>query len=646
LREPKSTARLHPDQNLLFGVLALQAGLLDPVQFAEACSAWATRMDDALADLLVQRHWLTTEDRADVERLLERKVRKQGSRPDVEPAAATACQDSTPGPTEITQAYISVPPAKTYARKELHATGGMGQIWKAHDLVLDREIAMKVLRPDRVDDHQLRERFLLEARIMGKLSHPGIPPVHVLDQDERGTPYYAMKFIDGRTLEEAIAAYHHQPTPLVFRDLLRHFGDICQTIAFAHSRAILHRDLKPRNIMIGDFGETFVLDWGLAKQIKTAGDTPPPLGLRDSDQGLTQVGQILGTPAYIPPEQLAGSPVGPLTDLYALGVILYEILAGRPPYQGKDTLELLVQVSKGQIIPPSQLRGDAVPHGLEAICLKAMAFRPSDRYQSATELTRAVEDWLSEELVRSEAALRESEAQIRILLESTAAAIYGVDLSGHCIFCNPACVRMLGYQDARDLLGKHGHELIHHHRADGTEYPLEECRIYVAFREGRGTHVADEVFWRADGTSFPAEYWSYPVRREGQLVGCVVSFLDITEKVTRERELLQAKETATQACRAATTALEELQRQLRLSLDEVAVMTANLQDKELPSEQRDHLERLRRAMEPLWAHAAADAMTTDQVGQRGGQTGWRCPGNQRPEEDHSASGRSGAGGPW
>src|SRR5262245_51178965 len=182
---------------------------------------------------------------------------------------------------------------------------------------------------------------------------------------------------------------------------------------------------------------------------------------------------------------------------------------------------------------------------------------------------------------------------------------------------------MLGYQDARDLLGKHGHELIHHHRADGTVYPLEECRIYQAFQEGRGTHVTDEVYWRADGTSFPAEYWSYPVRREGQVVGCVVSFLDITEKVTRERELLQAKETATEACREATTALEELQRQLRLSLDEVSVMTANLQDKELPSEQRDHLERLRRAMEPLWALAAADAMTTDQVGQCGGQTGNR-----------------------
>jgi serine/threonine-protein kinase len=567
LSEPQSTPRPHSDPNLLFGVLALQAGLLDPAQFADACSAWATRLDRTLADLLVERHWLTAEDRAEVERLAERKLRRQGIRPSVNQAGGAPSSGATLGPNEMTVPYLPVLPTMKYQRQSLHAEGGMGQIWRGHDPDLGREVALKVLRPDRLDDRQLRERFVQEARVMGQLAHPGIPPVYVLSQDEGGTPYYAMKFIDGRTLEEAIVAYHQQPTPLAFRSLLQHFGDVCQTIAFAHSRAILHRDLKPRNIMIGDFGETFVLDWGLAKQIKPLGDTPLPQGLRDSELGLTQVGQILGTPAYIPPEQLTGSPPGPQTDLYALGVILYEILAGRSPYQGNSALEILLQASKGQITLPSQLRGDSVPLKLEEICLKATALRPGDRYQSAAELTRAVEDWLSDELVRSEAALRESEAQIRILLESTAEAIYGTDLSGNCTFCNPACVRMLGYREPRDLLGKHMHNLMHHHRVDGTAYPVEECRIYQAFREGRGTHITDEVYWRADGSSFPAEYWSYPVRRESQVVGCVVSFLDITERVNRERELLQAKEAAEQGYRAATMALESLQRQLRGSLD-------------------------------------------------------------------------------
>jgi PAS domain S-box-containing protein len=412
-----------------------------------------------------------------------------------------------------------------------------------------------------------------------------------------------MKFIDGRTLEEAIAAYHRHPTPLAFRDLLQHFGDVCQTIAFAHSRAILHRDLKPRNIMIGDFGETLVLDWGLAKQVKPAGDTPPPQGSGDSDQGLTQVGQILGTPAYIPPEQLTGSPAGPLTDLYALGVILYEILTGRPPYQGNTTLEILLQASKGQITPPSQLGAGAVPRKLEEICLKATAFRPGDRYQSAAELTRAVEDWLSDELVRSEAALRESEAQIRTLLESTAEAIYGADLAGNCMFCNPACVRMLGYREPSDLLGKHMHNLMHHHRADGTVYPLDECQIYRAFREGRGTHVTDEVYWRADGTPFPVEYWSYPVRREGQVVGCVVSFLDITERLNRERELVLAGEMADQRHRAVSAVLENLQGQLQGPLAELLARTTQLQETELSSEQRGCLKCVRATTEQLLALA-------------------------------------------
>ena len=131
---------------------------------------------------------------------------------------------------------------------------------------------------------------------------------------------------------------------------------------------------------------------------------------------------------------------------------------------------------------------------------------------------------------RAEEALRESEAHSRLLLDSTAEAIYGIDLEGRCTFCNPACLRLLGYAEPRQLLGKNMHPLIHHTRPDGTPYPAEECRIFQAFRVGEGSHVEDEVIWRADGSSFPAEYWSYPIRHEGRIVGSVVTFLDITDK--------------------------------------------------------------------------------------------------------------------
>jgi PAS domain S-box-containing protein len=142
---------------------------------------------------------------------------------------------------------------------------------------------------------------------------------------------------------------------------------------------------------------------------------------------------------------------------------------------------------------------------------------------------------------RAEAALRESEEQVRLLLNSTAEAIYGIDLEGNCSFANPACAEVLGLDSPKELLGKHIHDLIHHTRHDGTPYPAEECLIYQAFVRGEGTHVEDEVLWRQDGTSFPAEYWSYPIHRDGEVVGAVVTFLDITER-RRAEEALAEKE--------------------------------------------------------------------------------------------------------
>ncbi|HIJ92551.1 MAG TPA: PAS domain S-box protein [Rhodospirillaceae bacterium] len=128
----------------------------------------------------------------------------------------------------------------------------------------------------------------------------------------------------------------------------------------------------------------------------------------------------------------------------------------------------------------------------------------------------------------------------RNILDSTAEAIYGLDLNGNCTFCNPACIEMLGYQREEDLLGRRMHDLIHHTRPGGAPYPVEECLIYKAFQEGKETHDDTEVLWRKDGGSFPAEYWSYPMHREGKLVGSVVTFLDITERKAAEKALKKA----------------------------------------------------------------------------------------------------------
>ena len=151
-----------------------------------------------------------------------------------------------------------------------------------------------------------------------------------------------------------------------------------------------------------------------------------------------------------------------------------------------------------------------------------------------------------------ETALRTSEDQVRHLLDSTAEAIYGLDLEGNCTFSNRACVEILGYKDTEDLLGKNMHDLIHHTRSDGTSYPMHECKIYEAFRRGKGTHVDDEVLWKADGSSFPAEYRSFPVQRDGKLVGSVVTFLDISEQ-KRVAEAIRVQQTElTRAARLST----------------------------------------------------------------------------------------------
>jgi tetratricopeptide (TPR) repeat protein len=288
----------------------------------------------------------------------------------------------------------------------------------ALDGQLCRQIALKEIRPDQRDAPAARERFLKEAEITGQLEHPGIVPVYALDNDETGQPYYAMRFVQGRTLAEAISLYHANPSPLVFNDLLRRLVTVCQTVAYAHSKGVIHRDLKPQNIMLGDFGETLVLDWGLAKRVgrASAGSKPPgvlpeavtgPTAIQTIDNTphdveLTQAGQALGTPAYMAPEQARGDQdmIGPATDIYALGAMLYQLLTGRSPYQGRSAGEVIAQVRQGSPEVPSRLRR-GVPSGLEKVCLKAMAREPGERYTEAAELAAEVERWLADEPVRA-----------------------------------------------------------------------------------------------------------------------------------------------------------------------------------------------------------------------------------------------------
>jgi serine/threonine-protein kinase len=416
------------DRNLLFGVLALQADLIDDAQFARACSEWAGPKQTSLAGLLVERGWLTPADRDDVEKLLQRKLRKHSGDARASLAEVTTdpvkrtlagltdpeVRQSLAGPTTPARGPgpLATTPCEPEARdrytlSRLHATGGIGRVWLARDASLGRDVALKELRPEWAGHPAVSARFLKEAQVTGQLEHPGIVPIYELGRrPEDQQPFYTMRFVRGRTLAEAAAAYHRRRAageagPLELRELLTAFGGVCNAVAYAHSRGVLHRDLKPQNVVLGDFGEVVVLDWGLARLVGQADDAVPPLELPPEGQaGGTAQGQVLGTPAYMAPEQAEGrlDVIDRRTDIYGLGAILYEILTGRPPFKGGDMAAVLRQVAHESPARPRSVEKGA-PAALEAVCLKALAKRPGERYGSAQELAAEVQRWLADEPV-------------------------------------------------------------------------------------------------------------------------------------------------------------------------------------------------------------------------------------------------------
>ncbi len=318
-----------------------------------------------------------------------------------------------------------------FTLRRLHAKGGLGEVHVAEDEELGREVALKRMQDRHQHNPESRRRFLQEAAITARLEHPGIVPIYGLTHDEHGQPCYAMRFIEGESLKEAIDRFYgcvapDEPTglsrradggdeprrsldytSLPFRQLLQRFISVCNTIAYAHSRGIIHRDIKPQNVMIGKYGETLVVDWGLAKEVREL--ESESVGAQKSEAGaptlslsnsLTQEGQAVGTPAYMAPEQAAGQweAVGPGSDIFSLGATLYTALTGQAPIQGQDALEAIERARSGDWRPPRQVKS-SVPKPLDAICRKAMAAAPAERYATANELAEDVERWLADEPV-------------------------------------------------------------------------------------------------------------------------------------------------------------------------------------------------------------------------------------------------------
>jgi tetratricopeptide (TPR) repeat protein/tRNA A-37 threonylcarbamoyl transferase component Bud32 len=293
-----------------------------------------------------------------------------------------------------------------YVVRKFHARGGMGEVWLADDEHIGRPVALKRLRLERFDQ---KERFLIEAQVTGQLEHPGIVPVHDVGTDEGDQPFYIMSFVGGRTLKDVIADYHApggagpEPRQVQRLRLLDAFVQICQTIGYAHSRGVIHRDLKPDNVMLGPYGETVVLDWGLAK-VKGTPEQPAPANYVHLTYGAsstaTHYGTVIGAPPYMAPEEAEGkaTEADERTDVYLLGGTLYTILTGHTPRKGRSREEMVELARTVPPVPPRQLKPE-VPRELEAICLRAMAQRKQDRYASAAELATEVQRYLAGEPV-------------------------------------------------------------------------------------------------------------------------------------------------------------------------------------------------------------------------------------------------------
>jgi len=441
-----SQSRVDTGRNLLFGILALQNNFIGRNDLLAAFAAWVGDKARPLAQFLVDRGALDDARRALLEALVAEHLKQHGDDPKKSLAVLSSIGSvrddlSHVADPEVQESLSHVSVARTnddrdpdrtvippsvgdstsagtrYRILHPHAKGGLGEVFVARDTELNREVAVKEIQAQFAFEPRFCSRFEFEAEVTGGLEHPGIVPVYGLGHLPDGRPFYAMRFIRGGSLKEAVRRFHEaekQPgrdsgeSALALRELLGRFIDVCDAVAYAHSRGVLHRDLKPGNIMLGRYGETLVVDWGLAKaidrpEVRSAQSAEPEPLLRPSSGSQlepTQAGSAVGTPGYMSPEQVDNrlGDLGVCSDVYCLGATLYHLLTGHAPCEADQIAEVYRKVMAGDIPRPRSLNTRIVP-ALEAICLKALSLKPEGRYRSAEALKADVERWLADEPV-------------------------------------------------------------------------------------------------------------------------------------------------------------------------------------------------------------------------------------------------------
>ncbi len=312
---------------------------------------------------------------------------------DARTPAFAATMSPTIGATAADTPLPTGDPAR-YARGDEVARGGMGRIVRADDLALGRAVAIKELT---LDGGEARRRFVREALITARLQHPAIVPVYDAGRWPGGDPFYAMKLVAGRSLADVIAGARSADERLA---LLPAVTTAAEAVAYAHAHRVIHRDHTPGNILVGDYGETVVIDWGLAKDLTSDEDSPAAPGPATTSDA-TRVGTVMGTPSYMPPEQALGEPLDERADVYALGAILYHVLSGRPPYTGASSDAVLSAVVAGSLPTPLEELARGIAPDLAAIVRRAMAHDRDARFASAGELAAELERFQKGQLIAS-----------------------------------------------------------------------------------------------------------------------------------------------------------------------------------------------------------------------------------------------------
>ncbi|MEO7330683.1 MAG: serine/threonine-protein kinase, partial [Minicystis sp.] len=371
---------------------AITRGLLDPITAWDLACRWtlggASTEDELFEGLL------TPEQIAE----LAPRVDEEEARVTIDAIDLTAVDLDYPrgsSPGSAAERAVNEVDDGRYVLSEALGSGGVGKVIRARDRSIGRTVALKTLKDDGEEQPEVIDRFLLEARISAQLEHPNIVPVYDIGSLPNGKPYYTMRVVKRQSLQDVLASDElHQQWPLV--RLVGAFVQISRALAYAHRRGMLHRDIKPENILLGDFGEVYLADWGNAKSARAlTSESGEPMQVTDGAHALHEPSGLSGTPGYISPEQIRGDKqrIDQRADLFALGVILYEILTGEHPFDAPTVLGVILATQTRAPRPPREIV-HGCPLILEDLCLALLSKDPAQRPDSADRVAAEAESYL------------------------------------------------------------------------------------------------------------------------------------------------------------------------------------------------------------------------------------------------------------